>query len=100
MNNNFAMDVVADQINVVSTAVMGLSVACARCHDHKFDPIPTSDYYDPSDFLRVVSASLVLPLSADTSLPARTCRISHVHRIGSDYMPRSTTPEESSAPAQ
>ena len=45
MNNNFAMDVVADQINVVSTAIMALSVACARCHDHKHDPIPTRDYY-------------------------------------------------------
>ena len=45
MNNNFAMDVVDDQINVVSTAVMGLSVACARCHDHKHDPISTRDYY-------------------------------------------------------
>ena len=45
MNNNFAMDVGADQINVVSTAVMGLSVGCARCHDHKHDPIPTRDYY-------------------------------------------------------
>jgi len=45
MNNNFDMDVVADQINVVSTAIMGLSVACARCHDHKHDPIPTRDYY-------------------------------------------------------
>ena len=44
MNNNFAMDVVADQINVVSTAVMGLSVGCARCHDHRPDPIPTRDY--------------------------------------------------------
>ncbi|WP_417849213.1 DUF1553 domain-containing protein [Thalassoglobus sp.] len=45
MNKNFAMDVVDDQINVVSTAIMGLSVACARCHDHKHDPIPTRDYY-------------------------------------------------------
>ncbi|MGY8769580.1 MAG: PSD1 and planctomycete cytochrome C domain-containing protein [Pirellulales bacterium] len=45
MNVNFDMDVVADQVNVVSTAVMGLSVACARCHDHKHDPIPTADYY-------------------------------------------------------
>ncbi|TWU26266.1 Planctomycete cytochrome C [Novipirellula galeiformis] len=45
MNRNFAMDVVDDQINVVCTAVMGLSVACARCHDHKHDPIPTRDYY-------------------------------------------------------
>ncbi len=45
MNTNFAMDVVDDQINVVCTGVMGLSVACARCHDHKHDPIPTRDYY-------------------------------------------------------
>lgn len=45
MNNNFDMDVVADQIDVVSRGVMGISVACARCHDHKFDPVPTRDYY-------------------------------------------------------
>lgn len=45
MNVNFDMDVVADQIGVVSSGVMGLSVGCARCHDHKHDPIPTRDYY-------------------------------------------------------
>jgi len=45
MNDNFDMDVVADQIDVVSSGVMGISVACARCHDHKFDPVPTRDYY-------------------------------------------------------
>jgi cytochrome c553 len=45
MNSNFDMDVVADQIDVIGRGVMGLSVACARCHDHKFDPIPTRDYY-------------------------------------------------------
>lgn len=45
MNSNFAMDVVADQIDVIGTGIMGISVACARCHDHKFDPIPTRDYY-------------------------------------------------------
>jgi len=45
MNNNFDMDVVADQIDVVGRGLMGISIACARCHDHKFDPIPTRDYY-------------------------------------------------------
>ncbi|MFN3152522.1 DUF1553 domain-containing protein [Bremerella sp.] len=45
MNKDFPMDIVDDQINTVSTAIMGLSVACARCHDHKHDPIPTRDYY-------------------------------------------------------
>ena len=38
-------DMVDDQINVVSRAFLGLSIGCARCHDHKFDPIPTADYY-------------------------------------------------------
>lgn len=41
----FQMDVVDDQINTTMLAFQGLTVACARCHDHKFDPIPTADYY-------------------------------------------------------
>lgn len=45
MNSNFDMDIVADQIDVIGRGLLGMSVACARCHDHKFDPIPTRDYY-------------------------------------------------------
>jgi hypothetical protein len=41
----YRMDVVDDQIDATSRAFLGLTVACARCHDHKFDPIPTADYY-------------------------------------------------------
>ncbi|MFO0880120.1 MAG: PSD1 and planctomycete cytochrome C domain-containing protein [Gemmataceae bacterium] len=41
----FEMDNVDEQIDVVTRGVLGLSVSCARCHDHKFDPIPTTDYY-------------------------------------------------------
>lgn len=41
----FLMDNVDEQIDVVSRSVLGLTVSCARCHDHKFDPIPTTDYY-------------------------------------------------------
>ena len=41
----FQMDIVDEQIDITTRAVMGLTVSCARCHDHKFDPFPTEDYY-------------------------------------------------------
>jgi len=39
------MDLIDEQINTMGKAVLGLTTGCARCHDHKFDPIPTRDYY-------------------------------------------------------
>jgi len=48
----FTMDVVDEQIELIGRSVLGLSVACARCHDHKFDPIPTADYYALAGILR------------------------------------------------
>jgi hypothetical protein len=41
----FRMDRVDEQIDVVSRSVLGLTISCARCHDHKFDPVSTRDYY-------------------------------------------------------
>lgn len=38
-------DIIDDRIDVVTRGMMGLTVSCARCHDHKHDPIPTADYY-------------------------------------------------------
>lgn len=38
-------DIIDDRIDVVTRGTMGLTVSCARCHDHKYDPIPTRDYY-------------------------------------------------------
>ncbi len=39
------LDVIADQVDVLGSAVLGLTMKCARCHSHKFDPIPHRDYY-------------------------------------------------------
>ena len=38
-------DIIDDRLDVISRGMMGLTVTCARCHNHKFDPIPTEDYY-------------------------------------------------------
>ena len=41
----FTMDMVDEQIDAVSQSMLGLTLACARCHDHKFDPVAQRDYY-------------------------------------------------------
>ena len=38
-------DIVDEQIDTIGRAFMGVTVGCARCHDHKFDPFTTEDYY-------------------------------------------------------
>jgi hypothetical protein len=50
-------DIINDRIDVVTKGFLGLTVTCARCHDHKFDPIPTKDYYS----LHGIFASTVQP---------------------------------------
>jgi len=46
------MDIIDEQIDVVGQAFLGLTIACARCHDHKFDPIATADYYALAGILK------------------------------------------------
>ena len=46
------MNVLADEVEVLASSVMGLTVGCARCHNHKYDPIPQRDYYRLSAILQ------------------------------------------------
>jgi len=72
------MDVVDEQLDTIGKTFMGLTIGCARCHDHKFDPIPTADYYSLAGILAstrtldsfkvgnpIVSGWMVRPLGAD-----------------------------------
>ncbi len=60
MNNTH--DIIDDRIDVVSRGLMGLTVTCARCHDHKFDPIPQADYYSLYGVFRSCREPTVPPL--------------------------------------
>ena len=46
------MDIIDEQLDTLGRAFMGMTLGCARCHDHKFDPIPTSDYYALAGILK------------------------------------------------
>src|SRR5439155_4361355 len=59
-----------NQLDVLGKAFLGLTVACARCHDHKFDPIPTADYYSLAGILHSTEIS-----EAVVDSPARAQQI-------------------------
>jgi uncharacterized protein DUF1553/uncharacterized protein DUF1549/cytochrome c len=62
-------DQIDDKIDVVSRGLMGLTATCARCHDHKFDPIPTKDYYSLYGVFASSTTPRELPM---IGTPART----------------------------
>lgn len=85
----FELDLVDEQIDVVSQAFLGLTAACARCHDHKFDPILQADYYALAgifrstetcygtvSFINAQRVSLLMPLPADAQVTVPSHRLS------------------------
>ena len=55
-------DIIDDRIDAVTRGFLGLTVSCARCHDHKFDPIPQADYYSLYGVFRSCTEPVVPPL--------------------------------------
>ena len=68
---------IEDTINNLGTTFLGLTLGCARCHDHKFDPLPTTDYYA----LYGIFASSIYPHAGAEHKPWRQ---DFVYRIGQD----------------
>ena len=72
------MDVIDEQLDTLGKAFLAQTIGCARCHDHKFDPIPTRDYYAIAGILKNVrslehanvSKWLEIPLPVDASREA------------------------------
>jgi len=74
-------DTVDNQLDVVGKTFFGLTVACARCHDHKFDPIPTADYYGMAGILHSTAMR-----EAVIDSPERAAAIRAAHRSAAPVM--------------
>jgi len=64
-------DIIDDRIDVVTRGLMGFTVTCARCHDHKYDPIPTADYYSLHGVFASSDEPKDMPLLGEDSVPPR-----------------------------
>ncbi len=73
---------IEDTIDNVGKTFLGLSIGCARCHDHKFDPIPTSDYYA----LYGIFKSTVYPHAGAEHKPYRSDFVYRVGKIEADRL--------------
>ena len=66
------MDVVDEQIDSMGRTFLGMTLGCARCHDHKFDPVPTADYYALAGIFRSTTALTPGNVSGFMTAPLRT----------------------------
>ena len=73
VNEEFRIEYNADRVQVMGTAFMGITFECARCHDHKFDPLPMKSYYEMMDFFDDIDESgLYSHFTNATPTPALT----------------------------
>src|SRR5262245_61933199 len=107
----FQMDLADEQIDVTFQAFQGLTVACARCHDHKFDPIPQKDYYAVAGIFRSTEtcygtirvflnnyASSTLPLSKDAGVTMHLEPLTEDRRAGLEKQIADTRSQMSQIP--
>src|SRR5205814_6670121 len=59
-----------DMTDTAGLAFLGLTIACARCHDHKFEPIPQTDYYRLQAFFAAATIRIDLPVAGERELAA------------------------------
>ncbi len=70
IDEEYRVEYVSDRTNVVGQGLMGLTVACAKCHDHKYDPISQKNYFELYSFFNQVNESGQIPW--DWSMPVPT----------------------------
>ncbi|WP_282049449.1 DUF1553 domain-containing protein [Maribacter aquivivus] len=70
IDEEFRSEYVADRTATVSQGILGLSYACAKCHDHKYDPISQKNYYEMYSFFNNIDETGLIPWDLATPVPA------------------------------
>ncbi|HVG13504.1 MAG TPA: DUF1549 domain-containing protein, partial [Chitinophagaceae bacterium] len=78
IEEEFRVEYVSDRLNTTSEAIMGLTAGCARCHDHKFDPISQKEYYQMFSFFNNVKEAG--QISWDNAMPVPTMLITNTEK--------------------
>jgi hypothetical protein len=86
-------DIIDDRLDVLMRGTMALTVTCARCHDHKYDPIPTRDYYSLYGVL-ASSTEPAEPADLMTLADARQPVVPHVFERGNSGNPGEAVPRQ------
>ena len=86
-------ETVDDRIDAVTRGMLGLTVSCARCHDHKYDPIPTKDYYSLYSIFSNIRQPKELPLLANGAAVSAKQRmyqerLDRIDKVHQDYRAR------------
>jgi hypothetical protein len=71
----FRQEYVSDRVHTFGTAFLGLTMECAKCHDHKYDPLPQSDYYSMASMFGQIDECGLYPFSLSTSAPEPSMRL-------------------------
>ncbi len=82
-------ETVDDRIDASTRGLLGLTVACARCHDHKYDPIPTKDYYSLYSIFSNLREPEELPmLGKSAEQPVYAARLARIREAQDEYRRR------------
>jgi len=69
VDEEYRVEYVSDRVSLLGTGLMGLSLACAKCHDHKFDPISQKNYFELFGFFNNVNETGQIPWEASMPVP-------------------------------
>jgi mono/diheme cytochrome c family protein len=83
----FRVEAVADRVNTTATVFLGLTMGCARCHDHKYDPITTKEYYQLFAFLNNQSEPTLSLADPEVAAKKATIR-ARIQQIENELHPK------------